>query len=336
MEEIGKYKEVVQAVEVYSLRGISVADHETLDPPRLLPKKINVITGCNGSFKTTFLEALTVSLFMTSANIPRTVLGLASTLRMDPLWYYLLARDGVDMSVNGYRVTSASLDDLKQVGPVVAIVNPVGFKLSKDGDTRILRVDLTSVLPQSVGITLRSETRKPLPNFTFISFSMPNPITPDFVNNFSPLINFSKVKELLKKVLGFDLIGVKVDELNRMNFVVAEGDRDVEIQLLGSGFASLLLLILASSNDVVIHDNIENHLHPQLMLKAIDLMRQSSSQWFITTQSIEFLNYLLTAYPEGVMIYEFLKRDKVHVRQIEGKKAKELIDELYEDLRGLC
>ena len=105
MEEIGKCKEVVQTVEVFSLRGVSVIDHDTLNTPKLLPKKINVITGCNGSFKTTFLEALTVSLFMTSANIPRTVLGLASTLRMDPLWYYLLAKDGVDMALNGYRVT---------------------------------------------------------------------------------------------------------------------------------------------------------------------------------------------------------------------------------------
>ena len=78
--------EAIHSVEVHNLRGVNVVDHDTSEYPILSPRKINVITGCNGSFKTTLLEALTISLYMASENTPRTILGLASTLRMDPLW----------------------------------------------------------------------------------------------------------------------------------------------------------------------------------------------------------------------------------------------------------
>ncbi|MCH4816754.1 MAG: AAA family ATPase [Saccharolobus sp.] len=338
----------ISEIEVHNLRGVRVVDHDTLESPRFTPRKINVITGCNGSFKTTFLEALTVSLYMTSANIfnARSIFGLASTLRMDPLWHYLLAKDGFEMIINGqYKVSNASLEEVRKVNPIQPInplVNPVGFRLLKNNEEmRVLRVDVLSILPQSAQISISIQNRnedeiKVLPTLTFIAFSTPNPISTDFVSNFSPLINFSKMKNSFKKLLNFELIGVKLDEFGRLTFAVSDGNKDVEIQFLGSGFASLILLAMASSNDIVIFDNIENHLHPQLMIKAIELMKESDSQWFITTQSTEFLNYLLLENPDKVMVYEFLKRDSIHIRQIEGNKARELINELSEDLRGLC
>ncbi|BCU67965.1 ATP/GTP phosphatase [Sulfolobales archaeon HS-7] len=337
----------VREIEVHHLRGVSVVDHDTLEPPRLTPRKINVITGCNGSFKTTFLEALTVSLFMTSRNVlkARSIINLASTLRMEPLWQYLLARDGFEMIVNNqYKVRSATFDEIIKVNPmqpVSTMINPVGFILLKnDKEVRIFRVDI-SVLPASaqISISIQDKDRdevKELSGYTFIAFSTPNPISPDFVSNFSPLMEFSKIKDSLRKLLNFELMGVKMDEFGRLTFVVSNGNKDLEVQFLGSGFASLILLAMASSNDIVIFDNIENHLHPQLMLKAIELMKESNSQWFITTQSTEFLNYLLLENPEEVMVYEFLKRENIHIRQLEGSKASELINELSEDLRGLC
>jgi len=335
----------IKEIEVRNLRGVDVIDHDTQNPPRLTPRKINVITGCNGSFKTTFLEALTVSLCMTCRNVfnIKSIFGLASTLRMDPLWNYLLAKDGFEMAIDGYKVRNASLEEVLKVNPiqpVIPLVNPAGFVLLKNGEViRTLRMDISSVPPAITQISISikdTEEIKTLPSHTFVAFSIPNPITPDFISNFSPLIELSRIKDSLKKLLDYELIGVKIDEFGRLVFVVSKDNKDLEIQFLGSGFTSLMLLAMASSNDIVIFDNVENHLHSQLMLKVIELMRESDSQWFITTQSAEFLNYLVMESPEDVMVYEFLKREKVHIRQIEGSKARELIDELSEDLRGLC
>ena len=309
----------------------------------LRPGKINVVTGCNGSFKTTFLEALTVGLYMSSRNTlnSRQIISISSTLRMDSLWFYFLARDGFELGINGYKVGTASDEELLKVAvpPLNPLVRPVGFKLAKgDSVVRVLRVDLQPA-PSGINISLVDsllDRTVPLSDYSFVSFSTPNPLSHDFVTSFMSLVNFSKIKGTLKGVLGYELVGSKFDEFGRPTIVVSEGGRDVEIQFLGSGVASLILLAMASGNDVVIFDNVENHLHPQLMLKAIDLMRESGSQWFVSTQSAEFLNYLLSEGPEDVVVYEFFKRDEILVRQIDGRRAKELIGELYEDLRGNC
>ena len=111
MEELKRM--TVESITVRQLRGFSVIDHEKGEIPTLHPRKINVIAGCNGSFKTTFLEALTVALSIISPNVynMRSTFTLAFTLRMDSLWHYFLAKGGMDISLNEYRITDASLDD---------------------------------------------------------------------------------------------------------------------------------------------------------------------------------------------------------------------------------
>lgn len=341
MEELKR--KTVESITVRQLRGFSVIDHEKGEIPTLHPRKINVIAGCNGSFKTTFLEALTVALSIISPNVynVRSTFTLASTLRMDPLWHYFLAKGGMDISLNEYRITHASLDDLFKVRPIQPLQDlalPNGFKLTKDDKViRILRIDIAQNSVLSIQDITPDEIKR-LPNYRFVAFSIPNPISVDFINSFLSSVSFASVKDILKKLLNLELVGMKPDEFGRPNIVVTENENDVEIQFLGSGFASLILLTLASSNDIVIYDNIENHLHPQLMFKAIELMKESNSQWFITTQSMEFLDYLLTE-TDGVnvMVYEFMRRgNSIHIKQIEGSYAKELSQELSEDLRGAC
>lgn len=319
---------IVKNVTVRQLRGFSVIDHEKGEIPNLHPRKINVIVGCNDSFKTTFLEALTVALSIISPNVYNVrSTTLASTLRMDPLWLYFLAKGGIDISLNEYRITHASLDEVSKVRPIQPIQNlapPRGFKLTRDNKTiRILRIDITDSKNPIISMQdVDPDETKRLPNYKFIAFSLPNPISSDFINSFLSSVSFN------------DTIDIKLDELGRPNIVA----NNVEIQFLGSGFVSLILLTLASSNDIVIYDNIENRLHPQFMFKAIELMKESNSQWFITTQSTEFLDYLLTETDgDNVMVYEFMRRgNSIHIRQIEGSYAKKLSQELSEDLRGMC
>ncbi|MUM65943.1 hypothetical protein D1867_12025 [Acidianus infernus] len=340
MEELKR--NIVKNVTVRQLRGFNVIDHEKGEIPNLHPRKINVIVGCNKTLKTTFLEALTVALLIISPNVYNVrSTTLASTLRMDPLWHYFLAKEGIDISLNEYRITNASLDEVSKVSPIQPLQDlalPNGFKLTRDDKViRILRIDIT--VPQNSVLNIRDiaqDETKRLPNYRFVAFSIPNPISADFINNFLSSVSFASVKDRLKKLLNLEFIGMKPDEFGRPNIVATEND--VEIQFLGSGFVSLILLTLASSNDIVIYDNIENHLHPQLMFKAIELMKESNSQWFITTQSTEFLDYLLTETDgDNVMVYEFMRRgNSIHIRQIEGSYAKKLSQELSEDLRGMC
>jgi hypothetical protein len=344
MEELKKSIYRVSEVRIAKLRGTKILDYETSEEPILNPRKINIVTGCNGSFKTSFLEALTISLCAMYPDVHnlRLLSSLASTLRMDPFWHYFLVKEGIDVTINGYKVISTTYDEVVKVQPsqpLNLIVPPVGIKLVKGDKTlRILRIDIYNQPPIGwSNITVQGELIPNIPHYKFIAFSTPNPLTPEFISNFTPLISFATAKDTLKRLLNIELLGVKVDELNRLVVVIAENSKDVEIQFLGSGLTSFILLTLASSLDIVIYDNIENHLHPQLMLKAIKLMKESNTQWFITTQSEEFLKYLLTEIEEDIVIYEFIRRNEgVYIRQIDGKKAKYLQNEVLEDLRGIC
>ncbi|WP_252900883.1 hypothetical protein [Vulcanisaeta sp. JCM 14467] len=54
-------------------------------------RRINVLTGCNGSFKTSILEALTASLLtLNSPSYAQSLATVAMTLRMDE-WHWCLA-----------------------------------------------------------------------------------------------------------------------------------------------------------------------------------------------------------------------------------------------------
>ncbi|WP_054837211.1 hypothetical protein [Metallosphaera hakonensis] len=195
----------VNEIGITNLRGRKVLDHDNLKNPILHPKKINVITGCNSSFKTTFLETLTVALYMSSSSTPnsRLIMNLSSTLRMDNLWFYFLARDGFELTLNDYNVSNALGEEFKTLMPPFnPVTKPVGFKLYEGGKTlRILRIDVQPI-PSGINISLVDsvlDQSTPLPKYSFISFSIPNPLTQEFVTAFMPLTNFSKIKEIIKK-----------------------------------------------------------------------------------------------------------------------------------------
>lgn len=103
---------------------------------------------------------------------------------------------------------------------------------------------------------------------------------------------------------------------------------------MGSGISSLVFLILATVHDIVIYDNVENYLHPQLMFKLIDVIQKSNSQWFLITYSLEFIEYL-TSFTQDLQVWRFRKdKEGVVVDVYKGEEVDDVLNTLKIDLRG--
>jgi len=334
---------VIGRIRVGSLRG--VAFNSELEVGR-----VNLITGCNGTFKTTFLEAVCATLLPVSSaeDIPA-LYGLAKFLRMDDLWLYILAWDGFEVGVDGLVGCSirGGAELLSVTPPSMPALGypPVGVKVTADGGggsdggaSTILRIDVH--LTQS-GITATIGVKPGLGVVgpRFVALSTPNPITPEFANNLMRLVDYSKAAGATVELLGAGFGGIKPDRFNRPMPVVLAGDRELPPHLLGSGSLAGFLIATLSSRDVVIYDNIESHMHPALLGRVASLIRRSKSQWFISTQSAEALEALLVEFYRAkemgdVRVFEFTKSHRIH--QYSGEDAYRSISELSEDLRGQC
>ena len=294
------------------------------------PKKINVITGCNGSLKTAFLEALVVSMDMMT-NWGRDVYKrwlIASMLRGDTAWVYGLA-DGLEMTVNGYRVRSVDADDLARMG---FRVRAQGVVLYKDG--RPVAVRFRSATTNYSRVWDRSHVFE---NFSYIVLHMPEFISEEFVKMLTSVADFGTAIRIIREVLGFEAVYSRIDELNRFTLYVYKNGTEVPIHRLGRGMTNLLLLALASSTDVVIVEDVESSLHPQMMPKAVEIMYGSGSQWFVTTYSSDFLKHVLLERPDDVMVYRFEKKNEVlTISQFDGEQARKIFTDGSEDLRGNC
>ncbi|BCS94344.1 AAA family ATPase [Metallosphaera javensis (ex Sakai et al. 2022)] len=333
----------VKRVAVNRIRGFEFIDEDgkTLV---LSPGKINVITGPNGSLKTSFLEALSAGLLGVTSEF-QSKLKLATTLRMEELWLYYLVNGDLDLEIDGMKVRSATLDEIRQFAPLPNEnqVNPEYTRgiIAEVGNYRsMLRFDIPYVQSttnlSSVIISFSRNNSVPPRNVDFVSFSLPNPITPQFVYDFLKIIK-NPVEDIVEKINseGFKFVGFFPDELGR-NSIVFEGKKGrMNIQLLGSGYSAYILLALSTSHDVILYDNVENHLHLKLMFKVMDLMRDSRSQWFVTTQSLEFIRFLSSS-PHDVKLWRFRKAEdgKVMVKTYTGEEIREAVKVLKVDLRG--
>ena len=320
----------VKYIEIEDLAGHKVVT-ENDDVFRTRPKRINIITGCNGSLKTTFLETLAVSLSM----ITRRAFdvyeenALQSYLRGDWLSVYELAKAGFKIKVNGYYVKTVNVDELREMGIKNAAAES-GIVLYKDA--RPIGIFITS----RFGISRRFLNNYG-EKFTYISIYLPDIMTFDFVKMFTSSVNFAKSLKLVREVLDFEGVYAKIDEHGRFTLFVINEGKEVPIHRLGRGMMNSIILALASSNDVVIVDNIENSLDAEAMSDVVEIMYESGSQWFVTTYSSDFLKHVLSERPDDVMVYRFEKKnDVLEIRQFDGGQARKVMTEGSEDLRGKC
>lgn len=298
------------------------------DVVTLHPSKINIIVGSNGSYKTSFLEALSLTLLGVSKENPNQLLSIISTLGMDYEWFYFFAKNEVDMSVDTFRLTNL---DGSRVGVSVKKVNSeCGAEIYVDNVYTDINGTRNNVYTSRTPCT---------EYYDFIAFSLPNPITPYFVTDFLSLINPNVINsiKLIEEELDYKFLGFYPDDLGRNSIILADKNGEINnIRSLGSGISALVFLILATVHDIVIYDVIENYLHPQLMFKLIDVIKKSNSQWFFTTYSLEFIEYLISSINEkDLQIWRFRKDKKgVIVDVYKGKEVDDVINTLKIDLRS--
>ncbi|BFH72217.1 hypothetical protein SJAV_01610 [Sulfurisphaera javensis] len=336
MESIKKQdynQSVIREIKINKIRNTPFFD-EDKKSLTLHPSKINIIVGPNGSYKTSFLEALSIALLGVSKFQPNFLFSLMSTLRMDEGWFYFLAKDKLDLSVDDLKVSNASEDDIRNFNlPTIQFSSTktpgVIVKEESSGYKSLILFDVAGKAVFRVG---NLKTYR-----DFIAFSLPNPITPQFINSFLTVSNFNttSVIKLLEEELDYKFLGFYQDDLGRNSIILTDKKGDIRsIQSLGSGISSLVFLILATVHDIVIYDNVENYLHPQLMFKLIDVIQKSNSQWFLITYSLEFIEYL-TSFTQDLQVWRFRKdKEGVVVDVYKGEEVDDVLNTLKIDLRG--
>jgi len=108
-------------------------------------------------------------------------------------------------------------------------------------------------------------------------------------------IDKQELIEFLSEQLGDNILTVEPRLFDI--YVVTEDDRFIPFSLLGDGTKISLVYFytLSLKNSYILFEEPENHLHPKLMGRCIDLMLKSAkiNQIFITTHSLEFLQKTL-------------------------------------------
>ncbi|GGP19511.1 hypothetical protein GCM10007981_03490 [Thermocladium modestius] len=308
-------------------------------------RRVNVLTGCNGTFKTSILEALTASmLVLTSPDRVQPLSIIAATLRMDEFWLYKLLGDGFKLEIDGMEVRTAGIEELgriKSQSPLPPSPFTRIAMVEKGGEAKgFLRVDATPAgMPLQQVPYFATVSRVDDANYDFIALSTPNPLTQQFTDSLMKLVDYARAIRLFNAAfegLEASFMGLKPDEFGRHDVVFVTRDGERPIQYLGSGYLSLALMALAASNGIVIYDNVELHMHPWLMEKAAKLIGGTGDvQWIITTQSGEMLSSILEAADlDDVLVIES-SRNRL-LRTYDGEEARRRIEELNEDLRGNC
>jgi AAA15 family ATPase/GTPase len=151
-------------------------------------------------------------------------------------------------------------------------------------------------------------------------------------------IRKSKVEEILKILeKRFNITDLRMAPLinssRKREFVLhyREGDSPLfPIFMLGSGVRYLLALsILAEVCDVILFDDLEAALHPDVVESFVEVMKNSNSQFFLTTQSKELINKLVEHINDLKVIYLYSDGDY----EVYSKKEAEELIELRGDLR---
>ncbi len=108
-------------------------------------------------------------------------------------------------------------------------------------------------------------------------------------------INIPELVEFLSEQIGYEIISVESKLTDY--YILTKNEELIPFSLLGDGtkMAIVYFYILSLKDSFILLEEPENHLHPKLMDRCIDLMVKSAknNQIFITTHSLEFLEKML-------------------------------------------
>lgn len=305
--------------------GRKIADDDNIDEPfKTKPRRVNIVLDCDSNMKHVILSSLGLSLFM---RVPWNEgrFHLLKTMNGDRLWLHYLLRLGLKITVDGFRVfsisdpqTPSSSDFRRPLG--VGLEAPDGTYvriLLVDVDDRKKEPDLAMPIDNIINEKYIDK------NLSVISFSVPDFMAAVDVKAFSMAVDFVKATRIVRSVLGFDGVTVKADEFGRLGFYVMSPSQGADLRVPGlwKGVLSLVLLAMASSNDIVVVDHVEDMINLQHHRFIADTIIKSKSQWFIGIQSPQLIDYLLHEIPEDVMVYPVFRRDKITIGQLKGEEA---------------
>lgn len=108
-------------------------------------------------------------------------------------------------------------------------------------------------------------------------------------------INIPDLVNFLSEQLGYEILSIEPKLTDY--YIVTKKDELIPFSLLGDGtkMALAYFYILSLKESFILLEEPENHLHPKLMNRCIELMLESSkkNQIFITTHSLEFLQKII-------------------------------------------
>ena len=314
----------VNSLEIAYVGG-KITDDENIDETfKTEPRRVNIVLDCGSNMKHIILGSLGLSLFM---RVPWNEgrFYLLKTMNGDRLWLHYLLKLGFRITVDGFNVFSVSdpqtplSDDFRR---------PLGVGLeAPDGTyvrTLLIDIDYGKKEPDLAMPIDNIVNEKYIDkNLTVISFSVPDFMAAIDVKAFSMSVDFVKATRFVRSVLGFDGVTVKADEFGRLGFYVMSPSQGADRRLPGlwKGVLSLVLLAMASSNDIVVVDHVEDMLDLQQHRFMADIIIKSESQWFIGIQSPQLIDYLLREIPEDVMIYPVFRRDNITIGRLKGEEA---------------
>ena len=160
-------------------------------------------------------------------------------------------------------------------------------------------------------------------DLSVISFSVLDYFRPDIVEAFSKSVNFAEAMPIIREILHLNAVYVKSDGFGRLAFYSSFLDADdFEVSEL-KGMPTLTLLALASSNDIVVVDRVEDQLYPKIWKLAGKIIVSSKSQWFLGTYSRRLLSYILGERPEETMLFT-IERPRTHTVIIGKMRGEEV------------
>jgi len=161
--------------------------------------------------------------------------------------------------------------------------------------------------------------------------------------NLDTLLKVSKIIQDIKiidKNVLFSKDNNEIFLINMKNF------EKIPFYIQGYGFKKLtiLLSLISQKDKIILVEEPENHLHPGYLIKfvkiLIDLYKEYNLQFFFTTHSREFIEYIieyLSMVPEAqkdFKLFQLTKEDqKITYKELNYEEAQHMIENLYLDLR---
>jgi len=330
------------------IKGISIKNYKSL--VKFENKgfgKVNLITGNNNSGKTTFLEALFLTLGPTNPALAIGIMGRRGLERISTkqnpirfLFHHADTSKSLQFTVN--TLNHDSFDYKIDYRHPTAEEIPSSFFSSSNGDAAPLSTTSSDIKGVTLlecafypakgekrvakafikddGIHFEGNSPSVFPDSVFLSAHVPN-LSEAESTRYDSLNKFDRVKifEKMLRIFEPDLKRTSLGIENGVTLVHADcGFGLVPLTVLGSGnrrLASILLAISYAKDGIVIIDEIENSFHYSLMEKVweaiAEFAKTNNTQIFATTHSDECIKSAHNAFrssEKGVLVFHRLSK----------------------------